>query len=181
MIKRQGSRTSFESVVSRDPQTPPGLPAATQHSRPMSVLDPRHEWHETSIHDHVPERLLHNPVLNLGHVQHEQARVSPAPSPPPGGGHDDSSSSSSSDDDTQKRKKKKKKKKKKKEKKGPYKVKNAEMRLPQYPNALTLQSWHRNVRTAAISACEKPERARAVVFSVEADEASFGSLAVGDT
>ena len=43
MIKRQGSRASFESVVSRDPQTARGLPAATQHSRPMSVLDP---WHE---------------------------------------------------------------------------------------------------------------------------------------
>ena len=156
MIKRQGSRTSFESVVSRDPQTPPGLPAATQHSRPMSVLDPRHEWHETSIHDHVPERSLQNPVLNLEHVQHEHARVSPAPSPPPGGGHDDPSSSSSPDDDAQMRKKKKKK--------GPYKVKNAEMRLPQYPNALTFQSWRRNVRTAAISAYEKPERARAFVL-----------------
>ena len=33
MIKRQGSRTSFEIVLSREP--PPGLPAV--HSRPMSV------------------------------------------------------------------------------------------------------------------------------------------------
>ena len=48
MIKRQGSRTSFESVVSREPQLPPGLPAV--HSRPMSVMDPWHEWHETSGH-----------------------------------------------------------------------------------------------------------------------------------
>ena len=51
MIKRQGSRTSFESVVSREPQTPPGLPAV--HSRPMSVMDPWHEWHETSGHEPV--------------------------------------------------------------------------------------------------------------------------------
>ena len=109
-------------------------------------------------------------------MQHEPARVSHAPPPPPpSGGNNDDSSSSSSDDDDQKRKKKKKKKK------GPYKVKNAEVRPPQYPNALTFQSWRRNSRTAAISACEKPERARAFVFSVEADEASFGSLAVGDS
>ena len=40
LTKRQGSRTSFESVVSTDPQTLPGLPAATLHSRPMSVADP---------------------------------------------------------------------------------------------------------------------------------------------
>lgn len=160
MIKRQGSRMSFESVVCRDPQTPPGLPAATQRSRPMSVPDPWHEWHETSIRDDVLEQLFQNPVLNPGHVQHEHARVSPAP-PLPGGGHDDSSSSSSSDDDAQRRKKKNNKK----QKKGSYKVKNAEMRLPQYPNALTVQSWHRSVRTAAISACEKPERARAFVCS----------------
>ena len=51
MIKRQGSRTSFESVVSREPQPPPGLPAV--HSRPMSVMDPWHEWHETSGHEPV--------------------------------------------------------------------------------------------------------------------------------
>ena len=142
----------------------------------MSVPDPWHEWHETSIRDDVLEQLFQNPVLNPGHVQHEHARVSPAP-PLPGGGHDDSSSSSSSDDDAQRRKKKNNKK----QKKGSYKVKNAEMRLPQYPNALTVQSWHRSVRTAAISACEKPERARAFVFSVEADEASFDSLAVSDS
>ena len=85
MINRQGSRTSFESVVSRDPQTPPGLPAATQHSRPMGVMDPWHEWHEPSIHDHVPDQQFQNPVLNHEqwneHVQHEPARVSPAPPP----------------------------------------------------------------------------------------------------
>ena len=43
LIKRQGSRTSFESVVRKDPQTPPGLPAATPHSRPMRVANPLHE------------------------------------------------------------------------------------------------------------------------------------------
>ena len=37
LIKRQDSRTSFESVVSVDPQTRPCLLAATLHSRPMSV------------------------------------------------------------------------------------------------------------------------------------------------
>ena len=52
------------------------------------------------------------------------------------------------------------------------------MRLPQYLNALTFQSWRRAVRTSAISSCEKPERACAFVFSVESDDASFDSLAV---
>ena len=51
LIKRQGSRTSRESVVSMDPQTPPGLLAATLHSRPMSVADPLHEWCAASVHD----------------------------------------------------------------------------------------------------------------------------------
>ena len=102
--------------------------------------------------------------------------VPTAPSPPIGGDDgDDSSSSSASDDDDDVALKRKRKKRK-----APYKVKNTEMRLPQYPNALTFQSWRRNVRTAAISACEKPERARAFVFSVEADDASFESLAVSD-
>ena len=55
------------------------------------------------------------------------------------------------------------------------------MRLPHYPNALTLQSWRRAVRTAAISSCEKPERVRACVFSVESEDASFDSLAEGDS
>ena len=46
--------------------------------------------------------------------------------------------------------------------KNPYKVKNLEMRIQQYPNALTfLQSWRKSVRIATISACEKSERARA--------------------
>ena len=80
MIKRQGSRASFESVACRDPLTLPGLPAATQHSRPMSVMDPWHEWHETSIHDHVPDQRFQNPALTPEqwneHVQHEHARVS---------------------------------------------------------------------------------------------------------
>ena len=39
LIKRQGSKTSFESVVSKDPQTMPCLPAATLRSRSMSVTD----------------------------------------------------------------------------------------------------------------------------------------------
>ena len=58
MINRQGSKTSFESVVSRDPLTPPGLPATTQHSRPMNVMDPWRAWHETSVHGHVPDQRL---------------------------------------------------------------------------------------------------------------------------
>ena len=54
------------------------------------------------------------------------------------------------------------------------------MRLPQYPNALTFQSWRRAIRTATISACEKPERARVFIFSVESEDASFDSLYVSD-
>ena len=157
MIKRQGSRTSFESVVSNDPQTPPGLPAPTLHSRPMSVADPLHEWYATSVHD--PFELPH---------------VSDAPPPPPPaplhGGND--GDSSSSDESEVPRKKKKR---------GIYKVKNAEMRLPQYLNALTFQSWRRAVRTAAISSCEKPERELAFIFSVESEDASFDSLSVSDS
>ena len=55
------------------------------------------------------------------------------------------------------------------------------MRLPQYPNALTLQSWRRAVRTSATSSYEKSERARAFVFPVESDDASFDSVAVSDS
>ena len=62
MIKRQESRTSFESVASDDSLTPPRLPAATQHSRPMSVMGPWHEWHETSVHDHVPDQRFLSPA-----------------------------------------------------------------------------------------------------------------------
>ena len=146
-----------------DPQTPPGLLAATLHFFPTSVADPLHEWCEASVHG--PHECAH-----------VHARVSHAPTPPPlappPGGDDDPSSSSESDVEARKRKKKKR---------GLYKVKNAEMRLPQYPNALTFQSWRRAVRTSAISSCEKPERARAFVFSVESDDASFDSLAVSDS
>ena len=107
------------------------------------------------------------------HDPFELPRVSDAPPPPPpapphSGDDDDSLSSDESEV------------KRKKKKRGLYKVKNAEMRLPQYPNALTLQSWRRAVRTAAISSCEKPERARAFVFSVESEDASFDSLSVSD-
>ena len=90
---------------------------------------------------------------------------------------DDSSSSSSSSDNDGARKRKKKKKKGPKK---PYTVKNAAMQLPQYPNALTFLSWRRSVRTAIISACEKPERARAYAFTIEASSASFDALAVSD-
>ena len=98
--------------------------------------------------------------------------------PPPDGDPGDSSSSSSSSDDDGARKRKKKKRKK--GPKAPYKVKNAEMRLPQYPNALTFQTWRRAIRTATISACEKPERACVFIFSVESEDASFDSLSVSD-
>ena len=62
----------------------------------------------------------------------------------------------------------------------PYTVKNAEMRLPQYPNGLTFLSWRRSVRTAIISACEKPERVRTYAFTIEDSSASFDALAVND-
>ena len=120
LIKRQGSRTSFESAVGMDPQTPPGLLAATLHSRPTSVADLSHEWYAASVHD------PHESVHVHAHVSH--APTPPPPAPPPGV-DDDSSSSSESDVEARKRKK---------EKHGLYKVKNAEMCLPQYPNALTL-------------------------------------------
>ena len=55
------------------------------------------------------------------------------------------------------------------------------MRLPQYPNALTFQSWRRAVRTSVFLSCEEPDRARAFVFCVESDDASFDSLAVSDS
>ena len=182
MIKRQGSRTSFESVVSADPTSPPGLPPAGLHSRPSSVAeawDPLHEWYDTPARVQMPDARLQNLVLTpefaKERAQYDAASAVCAPlTPPPGGGEPDDSSSSSSDDEDKKRKKKKKKK-------GPYAVKNGVMNIPPYPNALTFQSWRRNVRTAAISACEKPERARVFMFSVESDGASFDSLAVDDT
>ena len=55
------------------------------------------------------------------------------------------------------------------------------MLLHQYPNALTFQSWRRAVRTAAIFACDKPERARAFIFSVRFENASLDSLAGSDS
>ena len=156
LIKRQGSRTSFESAVSKDPQTPPGLPAATLHSRPMSIADPLHEWYANSVHD-----------------PYKHAHVSDAPPPqPPAPPHSGDDDSSSSDESEVKRKKKKRRL---------YKVKNAEMLLPQYSNTLTLQSWRRAVRMAAVSLCEKPEWARAFVFSVESEDASFDALSVSDS
>ena len=103
LIKRQGSRTSFESVASMDPQTLPGLAAATLHPRPMSIADPLHEWYETDAHD-----------------PHARAHVYDAPPPPPPapphGGDDESSSSDESEV------------KIKKKKRSIYKVSNAEMR-----------------------------------------------------
>ena len=120
----------------------------------MSIADPLHEWYAIDVHD-----------------PHAHAHVSDAPPPPPPapphGGDGDSSSSSESDV-------------KRKKKRGIYKVKNAEARLPQHPNALTFQSWGRAVRTAAISSCEKPERACAFIFPVGSEDASFDSLSVSD-
>ena len=157
MIKRQGSRTSFESGVSNDAQTPPGLPAPTLHPRPISIADPLHECYATSVQD--PFELPH---------------VSDTPSPPPPTPlHGDNEGVSSSSDESEVQRKKKKR--------GIYKVTNADVPLPQYPNALPFQSWRRAVRTAAISSCEKPERARAFIFSVESEDASFDSLSVSDS
>ena len=91
MINGQGSRTSFESVVSKDPQTAPGLPAATLHSRPKSVADPLHEWNATFFHD----------PFELSHVFDA---CSPPPPAPPHSGEDDSSSSDESEVKTKKEK-----------------------------------------------------------------------------
>ena len=98
----------------------------------------------------------------------------PPPPPPPPAGDDGDSNMESTDSDEEAGAKRRKRK-------GPYKVKNAEMRLPSYPSMPAFQSWRRHVRTAAISACERPERARDFVFSVESDGATFESLAISDT
>ena len=55
------------------------------------------------------------------------------------------------------------------------------MRLPQYPNALTFQSWRRDIKTATISSCENPERASVFIFPVGSEDASFDSLSVSDS
>jgi len=108
-------------------------------------------------------------------AENPPSRVPDAPPPPPsppGNGSDDDTESSDIDDQagaTQRRKRK-----------APYKVKNAEMRLPPYPSMPAFQSWRRHVRTAAISACERPERARDFIFSVEHEGATFESLAIND-
>ena len=181
MIQMRESRASFESAASRELQEerPPGLPTVLPHvkhpSDPIGTPDPWQAWHDEEVHERVRTRLFTTPEPMHVHVMPDQAPANTAPpSPPPGDDDDGTTSSSSSSDERKKRKKKKKKKE-------PYKVKNAEMRLPPYPNTLTFQSWRRSVRTATISACEKPERARAFVFSVEAEGASFESLATSDT
>ena len=122
---------------------------------------------DRGFEDLAPFSATERSMLDALHAQND--------GPTPGGDPGDSSSSPSSSDDDGAHKRKKKKGPKR-----PYTVKNAEMRLPQYPNALTFLSWRRRVRTAVISACEKPERARAFAFSIEADSASFDSLAVGN-
>ena len=66
LIKRQESRTSYANVVGNDPHTPPGLPAATLHSCPMSIADPLQDWYATYVHY----------LFELPHV-------SDAPPPPP--------------------------------------------------------------------------------------------------
>ena len=70
--------------------------------------------------------------------------------------------------------------KKKKGNKKPYAVKSAAMPLPQFPNALTFLAWRRSVRTAIVSCCERPERARAFAFSCEDPAATFETLAIAD-
>ena len=102
----------------------------------------------------------------------ERAEYASDPGPPPDPG-DDSSSSSSSSSGRRRRKKKKGNKK-------PYAVKSAAMPLPQFPNALTFLAWRRSVRTAIVSCCERPERARAFAFSCEDPAATFESLAIAD-
>ena len=202
-LERRGSRASFESVLSRDP--PPGLPDPAAHPRPhsrpqlgmgmgtrpasetaniqlypttqadidrgftgpfsateRSMLDALHEHHAT-------ERSM----LDALHEHHAHASDT---GPPPDPGDSSSSSSSTSGDDARRRKKKKKKGFKK-----PYAVKSAAMPLPQFPNALTFLAWRRSVRTAIVSCCERPERARAFAFTCEDPAAKFETLAITDS
>ena len=135
MIKRQFSKAFFESVLGGEP--PPGLPAV--HSRPTSV-SASDKIFPTTEHDR--ERGFEGPFsenerIMLDALHAQEARTHDV-GPPLNGDSGDSSSSSSSSDDDGARKCKKKKRKKSPE--DLYKAKNAEMRLPQYPNALTFQS-----------------------------------------
>ena len=143
MIKRQSSRTSFESVLSREP--PPGLPTVPCRSMSACASD---KVFPTTERDR--ERGFEGPfsevergMLDALHAQDAHPHDA---SPPPDGDPGDSSSSSSTSDDNGARKRKKKKRKK--GQKDPYKVKNAEMRLPQYPNAhlLVVEACHSNGR-----------------------------------
>ena len=196
--ERRGSRASFESVLSRDP--PPGLPdPAVQprpHPRPLigmgmgttpgftGPMFPATQADvdrgftgpfsatERSMLDALHGQSAH--ASDAGHERH--ARASDAGPPPDPG--DSSSSSSSSSSDARKRKKKKKKKGFNKK---PYAVKSAAMPLPQFPNALTFLAWRRSVRTAIVSCCERPERARAFAFTCEDPAATFETLAITDS
>ena len=117
MIKRLGSRTSFESVLSREP--PPGLPAV--HSRPMSVIASE-KMILTTERDR--ERVFEGPFsenerIMLDALHAHDAHTHDADPPPDGDLGDLLLSSSSSDDDGAR---KRQKKKRKKGSKGPYKV-----------------------------------------------------------
>ncbi len=202
-LERRGSRASFESVLSRDP--PPGLPDPAAQPRPhprpqlgmgMGTRPPSETANiqlypatqadidrgftgpfsatERSMLDALHGQSAH--ASDAGHEQHAHASDA---GPPPDGDPGDSSSSSSSSGSGDARKRKKKKKKKGFKK--PYAVKSAAMPLPQFPNALTFLAWRRSVRTAIVSCCERPERARAFAFTCEDPAATFETLAITDS
>ena len=173
LILRHDSRTFFDSVFSREP--PRSLPAV--HSRPISAYA-SNKMFPTTERDR--ERGFENPFSDVERgmldALHAQDARSHDDAPPPDGDPSESSSRRVLPTTTVRASVRKIKK----GTKDPYKIKNAEMRLPQYPNAITFQSWRRAIRTAAVSACEKPKRTRTSIFFVESENAIFDSLSVGD-
>ena len=135
MIKRQGSRTCFESVLSREP--PPGLPAVYCRLKSASASEKVFLTTERDCERSLdgPFSKVERAMLDTLHALY--AHLHDASSPPDGDLGDSSSSSNSYDDDGARQNKKKKRKKSPKD---PLKVKNAEMRLPLYPNALIFLS-----------------------------------------
>ena len=191
-LERRGSRASFESVLSRDP--PPGLPdPAAQprpHPRPQLGMGmgtrPPSETANIQLYPATQadiDRGFTGPFSaterSMLDALHEHSAHASDAGPPPDGDPGDSSSSSSSSGSGDARKRKKKKKKKGFKK--PYAVKSAAMPLPQFPNALTFLAWRRSVRTAIVSCCERPERARAFAFTCEDPAATFETLAITDS
>ena len=150
LIKRNGSRTSFESVLRREPLS--DLSAAHSQAIIDSAIDRRFPANERD-REHWFEKPLSDFEHSALDALHAQDSLPRAHSLPDDGDSGDLSLSSFSSDDDDMRKRNKNKIKKRPM--APYKVQNTKMRLPQYPNALMFESWRRAIRTTTISASEK--------------------------